>query len=70
MMLKGQFTGEAFDSYGCPAAQIHPSSIDHLPVTRGITKAVAIPNACILSGKNGNLRFWCLGGGTRGEFDA
>ena len=70
MMLKGQFTGEMFDHYGSPAARIHPSSIDHLPVTRGVTKAVAMPNACVLSGPNGNLRFWCFEGGARGDFDA
>ena len=55
--LKGQFTGEEFDNYGIPTARIHPSSVDHLPVTRGITKAVAMPSACVLSGPNGNLRF-------------
>jgi len=59
MMLKGLFTGETFDRHGSPAAQIHPSSIEHLSVTRGITKAVAMPNSCIFSGPNGNLRFWC-----------
>ena len=60
MMLKGQFTDEKFDSDGHPAAQIHKSSIDHLPVTRDITKAVAMPNSCVLSGPNGDLRFWCF----------
>ena len=60
MMLQGQFTGEKIDNYGHPAAQIHPSSIDHIPATRGITKAVAMPNSCILSGPGGNLRFRCL----------
>ena len=36
---------------------------------RGIIKAVALENACIFSGPNGNLRFWCFNG-TRGDFDA
>jgi len=66
VMLRGQFTGEIFDAFGDPAAQIHPSSIDHLPVTRGITKAVAIPRSCSFSGPNGNLTF----GYTREYFDA
>lgn len=66
MMLRGQFTGEIFDAFGDPTAQIHPSSIDHLPVTREITKAVAIPSLCSFSGPNGNLTF----GGTREYFDA
>ena len=69
MTLKGEFTGEVLNQYGSPAARIHPSSIDHLPVTRGITKVVAMPKSCILSGPNGNLRFWCFSG-TRREFDA
>ena len=69
MILKGRFTGEEFDQYGSPAARIHPSSIDHLPIMRGITKAVATPNSCIFSGPNGTLRFWCFEG-TRGDFDA
>jgi len=68
VILDGQFTGEEFNDIRKPAAQIHPSSIDHLPVTRGITKAVAMPNSCILSGPNGNLRFWCSG--VRTSFDA
>ena len=59
VMLKGHFTGADLDHYGDPAARIHPSSIDHLPVMRGITKAVAMPCSCILSGPNGTLRFWC-----------
>ena len=70
MMLKGQFTGETSDYYGFPAARIHPSSIDRLPVTRGITKAVAMPNSCILSGPNGNLGLWCFEGRAREDFDA
>ena len=69
MMLEGQFTDEAFDQYGSPAAQLHPSSINHLPVTRGITKAVAMPKSCVLSGPNGTLRFWCFDG-ARENFDA
>lgn len=69
MMLKGQFMGREFDNNGDPAARIHPSSIDHLPVTRGITKATAMPNSCILSGPNGSLRFWCFWG-NREDFDA
>ncbi|KAF9789241.1 hypothetical protein BJ322DRAFT_528213 [Thelephora terrestris] len=70
MMLKGQFTGETSDYYGFPAARIHPSSIDYLPVTREITKAVAMPNSCILSGPNGNLGLWCFEGRAREDFDA
>ena len=57
MKLEGQFTGEEFDIFGEPAARIHPSSIDHLPATREITKAVAMPNSCDFSGPNGDLRF-------------
>ena len=57
MALAGLFMGDEFADWGFPAAQIHPSSIDHLPVTRGITKAVAMPGSCILSGPSGNLRF-------------
>jgi len=69
MVLRGQFTGEALNQFGSPAARIHPSSIDHLPVTRGITKAVAMPNSCVFSGPNGTLRFWCFRE-TRRKFDA
>ena len=69
MMLKGMFTGEEVDIHGDPAARIHPSSIDHLPVTRGITRAVAMPNACVLSGPNGCLRFWFFQGNCN-NFDA
>ena len=69
LTLKGQFTGETLDQFGDFAAQIHPSSIDHLPVMRGIIKAVAMPNSCILSGSNGNLRIWCFER-TRGDFNA
>ena len=69
MLLKGQFTGKEFNDDGTPAARIHPSSIDHLSVMRGITKAVAMPNSCILSGPNGNLRLWCLLE-NRNNFDA
>jgi len=36
---------------------------------RGITKAVAMPHSCILSGPNGNLRFWCFLE-NRSDFDA
>jgi len=68
-MLKGVFTGEEFDDRGDPAAQLRPSSINHLPVTRRITKAVAIPHSCILSGPNGNIRFWCFEE-TRARFGA
>lgn len=67
-MLKGLFTGIKFDDHGSPAARIHPSSIDHLPITRGITKAVATPNSCIFSGPNGTIRFWCFAG-ARENFD-
>ena len=59
VVLEGEFTGVEFDNYGGPIARIHPSSIDHLPVTTGITKAVAMPSSCILSGPNGILRFRC-----------
>ena len=69
MRLKGLFTGAEFDRHGFHAARIHPSSIDHLPIMRGITKAVAMPNSCVLSGPGGNLRLWCFNG-TRGDFDA
>ena len=69
MMLKGQFTSATVDQYGSHAARIHPSSIDHLPVTRGITKAVAMPNSCVFSGPNGDIRFWCFEG-ARQNFDA
>ena len=69
MMLKGEFTGKEMNDRGDHAARIHPSSIDHLPVMRGITKAVAMPHSCILSGPNGNLRFWCFHE-NRNNFDA
>ena len=69
MTLRGHFTGEKSDYHGNPASRIHPSSIDHLPVMRGIIKAVAMPNSCILSGSNGNLRIWCFER-TRGDFNA
>ena len=69
MMLKGEFMGGIPDYHGSPTPQIHPSSIAHLPVTREITKAVAMPKSCILSGPNGNLRFWCFHG-NRENFDA
>jgi len=69
MVLKGQLTTEALNRYGEPAARVHPSSIDHLPVTRGFTEAVAMPMSCTLSGPNGNLGFWCFEG-TREHFDA
>ena len=68
MMLKGQFTGGTPDYHGSPTPHIHPSSINHLPVMRGITKAVAMPNSCILSGPNGDVKFWCFE--TRDNFDA
>jgi len=68
MVLKGEFTGATLDSYGSHAARIHPSSIDHIAVTRGITKAVAMPNSCTFSGPNGNLNFWCYG--ARGKLNA
>ena len=59
-VLKGVFTGAILSPYGSPAARIHPSSIDHLPAMKGITKAVATPNSCIFSGPNGNVKFWCF----------
>ena len=70
LILKGQFTGAALDRYGFHAARIHSSSIDHLPVTTEITKVVAMPNSCILSGPNGDIRLWCPEGCARGNFDA
>ena len=69
LTLRGRLTAEEFDTHADPAAQIHPSSIDHLPVTRGITNAEAMPNSCILSGPNGRLRFRCSRG-DRDNFDA
>jgi hypothetical protein len=69
MLLMGEFTGEIFNQHDEAAARIHPSSIDHLPVMRGITKAVATRNSCVFSGPNGNLRFFCFDG-TRDNFDA
>jgi len=69
MKLKGEFTGEEFNDYNERAARIHPSSIDHLPVMRGITKAVAMRNSCVLSGPNGYLRLFFFEG-TRDNFDA
>ena len=69
MLLKGQFIGKELDEFGGPSAQIHPSSIDHLPVMRGITKAVAMPNSCVLSGPNGHIGFWCFQENRR-HFDA
>ena len=68
-MLKGQFTGKTLDPDGQPVTRIHPSSIDHLPVTRGITKAMAMPRSCTFSGPNGDLAFWCFYG-TREHLDA
>jgi len=58
LRLTGRFTGKILSQCGDPAARIHPSSIDHISVARGITKATAMPNSCILSGPNGNLRFY------------
>ena len=69
MLLKGEFTGKEFNTHRNPASRIHPSSVDHLPVMRGITKVVAMPHSCIFSGPNGNLRFWCFHE-NRGDFDA
>ena len=57
IMLEVKPTGETPTQRGSSAAKIHPSSIDHLPVTRGITKAVVIQNSCNFSGPSGNLRF-------------
>jgi len=68
MVLEGKFTGEEFNIHGMRVARIHPSSIDHLPVMRGITKAVAMRDSCVLSGPNGYLKLlFC---GTRNNFDA
>ena len=69
VMLRGQFTGEKFDCRGGPAAQIHPSSVNHISAMKGITKAAAMPNSCIFSGPNGYLRFWCFQE-NRKSFDA
>ena len=69
MMLIGEFTGETLTQHGSPAAKIHPSSINHLPVTRGITKAVVMEGSCTFSGPSGNLSFrWFQG--TREDIDA
>ena len=68
MALDGEFTGEEFNKCGDRAARIHPSSIGHLPVMRGITKAAVMRNSCVLSGPNGTLRFSF--DGTRDNFDA
>jgi len=68
-VVLGEFRDDIFSERSYATTRIHPSSIDHLPVTRGITKAVAVPNSCILSGPNGNLRIWCLEE-ARGNFDA
>ena len=68
-MLKGESTGDEVGHYDPRVTRIHPSSIDHLPVTKGITKVVAMPNSCVLSGPNGNLRFWGFRR-IRGTFDA
>ena len=67
-MLEGEFSGETLAQGGSPAARIHVSSIDHLPVTREITKAVAMQNSCTFSGPSGNLSFWWPLG-TRINFD-
>ena len=61
--------GEEYDQFGYAAPQIHPSSIGHLLVMTGITKAVAMPDSCIFSGSNGDLRFWCCDG-IREDFNA
>jgi len=58
MVLKGVFVGKESDVH--THTEIHPSSIDHLPVTLGITKAVVTPNVCTFSGPNGNLRLCCF----------
>jgi len=68
MALKGEFTGEEFNKYGDRTARIHPSSIGHLPVMRGITKAVVMRNSCVLSGPNGSLKLFF--DETRDNFDA
>ena len=68
-MLKGEFTGEAISAHGTPAAQILASSLDHLPVTRGMTKAVVMQSSCTFSGPSGNLSFWWFEG-TRENVDA
>jgi len=50
MMLEEEFAGETLAQDGSPAARIDGSSINHLPVTRGITNAVAMKNSCTFSG--------------------
>jgi len=69
VILDGRYIDDEFNQRSFPMPRIHPSSIDHLPVTRGITKAVVMPHSCVFSGPNGNLRFWCLDN-TYGNFDA
>ena len=62
MVLGVKPTGETLTQRGSPAAKIHSSSIDHLPVMRGITKAVVMPGSCTFSGLSGNLSFRWLQG--------
>ena len=59
MMLEGRLMGEEFENHGDLAIQIHPSSVDHLPATKGIVKVVAMPTSSVLSGPNGIVRFHC-----------
>jgi len=66
MMLQGTFADGPYIQHGTPAARIHPSSIEHLPVTRGITKAIVMEGSCTFSGPSGNLSFGWLGGTCEG----
>jgi len=67
--LRGIFVDETPDRHDSLVARIHPSSIDHLPVMRGITKAVATAAWCSLSGPNGKLTLSCCNV-AREKFDA
>ena len=69
MLLSGKLTRNESGIPVDPSVRIHPSSIDHLPVTRGVTRATIMPNGCVLSGPNGRLRFDFFPG-SRENFDA
>jgi len=69
VILRGIFVDETPDRHGSLVARIHPSSIDHLPVMREITKAVATAAWCSLSGPNGKLTLSCCNV-AREKFDA
>ena len=57
--LRGIFVDETPDHHSSLVARIHPSSIDYLPVMRGIIKAVATAAWCSLAGPNGKLTLSC-----------